>query len=81
MAPALLGINFVMIPAWTKVFFSEREVGGSLALALVYLGTSVGFVAAARPVDRLASAAGMPLAAWVGSAGVVTEELWRSNDT
>ncbi|UAJ12643.1 TspO/MBR family protein [Glacieibacterium megasporae] len=80
-ALALWTINQVGIGGWSEVFFGHRAPGwGTIASA--GLGASaIGYVATARPTDKVASDLGVPLVAWVAFATVLSEEIWRKNET
>lgn len=80
-ALALWTLNQVGIGGWSEVFFGHRAPGwGTIASA--GLGASaVGYVAAANQTDRLAANLGIPLVAWVAFATLLSEEIWRKNQT
>ncbi len=78
-AAALWLANSAMIGGWTQLFFGERKLGASLGAAAAMFAGSLGYVAAANRVDRKAAIAGVPLAAWLGFATLLSEEVWRRN--
>jgi tryptophan-rich sensory protein len=78
-ALALLGWNVFMIGGWSRLFFKRHDLGVSTAVAATMVASSVAFVKAAKPVDRTASRAGMPLVGWLGFATVLTATLWGLN--
>lgn len=80
-ALGLLGWNTVMIGGWSRLFFKRRSLPLSTAAAAALVATSVAFVDAARPVDKTASRAGLPLVAWVGFATVLTATIWGLNSS
>ena len=80
-ALALWTINQVGIAGWSEVFFRHRSPGwGTVASA--GLGVSaVGYVVTARQTDEVASTLGVPLVAWIAFATLLSEEIWRKNET
>ncbi len=79
-ALALLGFNLLNIPAFTKLFFGEKNLKGATLSSFALLAGSWGFVASAWRSDRWAALAGVPLAAWVTFASYLQEEILRRND-
>jgi len=78
-ALALLGWNVFMIGGWSRLFFKRHDLGVSTAVAATMVASSVAFVNAAKPVDRTASRAGLPLVGWLGFATVLTGTIWALN--
>ena len=80
-ALALWITNQVGIAGWSEVFFGHRSPGwGTIASA--GLGVSaVGYVVTARQTDEVASTLGVPLVAWIAFATLLSEEIWRKNET
>lgn len=80
-ALALWVMNQVGIGGWSEVFFGQRSPGwGTIASA--GLGVSaVGYVVTARETDEVASYLGVPLVAWIAFATLLSEEIWRTNET
>ena len=78
-ALGLLGWNIFMIGGWNRFFFKRRSLPISTLAAASLVGTSVAFVQAAKPVDRAASKAGLPLVGWVAFATVLTATIWGLN--
>jgi benzodiazapine receptor len=78
-ALAILGWNIFMIGGWNRLFFKRRSLPISTLAAAGLVGTSVAFVKAAKPVDRTASRAGLPLVGWVAFATVLTATIWSLN--
>jgi tryptophan-rich sensory protein len=74
-----LGWNVFMIGAWSRLFFQRRNLPASTLAAATMVVSSVAFVNAARPVDRSAARAGLPLVAWLGFATVLTATIWKLN--
>ncbi|HEX2571374.1 MAG TPA: TspO/MBR family protein [Polyangia bacterium] len=70
-----LGLN----AAWSPLFFGQRRLAWALADIVALEGAILACMAAARPVDRPASALLAPYAAWVGFAGLLNEEIVRRN--
>ncbi len=79
-ALALLGFNLLNIPAFTRLFFHDRNLRGATLSSFALLAGSWGFVASAWRADRFAALAGLPLAAWVTFASYLQEEILRRND-
>ncbi len=73
------GIAVAGIPAWTATFFGARCIPGGLAAIGAMLGGTVGAIVSADRVDRLAARAMMPLAGWLGFAGLLNFDIWRRN--
>jgi translocator protein len=78
-ALALWALNFAAIAGWAKLFFGQRNLGGSLADVGVQLLAAGGYVAAAARVDPTAAALGVPYAAWSAFGSALDEEVWRLN--
>jgi tryptophan-rich sensory protein len=78
-ALALLGWNVFMIGGWSRLFFKHRSLGASTVAAATMVASSAAFVQAARPVDRTAARAGLPLVGWVAFATVLTATIWGLN--
>ena len=80
-ALALWGANQIGIGGWTEVFFGRRAPGWGTVASAALGASALGYVAAAEKVDKTASRVGVPLVAWVGFATLLSEEIWRRNDT
>lgn len=79
-ALGFLGLNLTLIPAFTKLFFGNKNLkGATLSSVALFLG-AWGYVLTAWRADRLAAFAGLPLAAWVTFANYLQEEILRRND-
>jgi tryptophan-rich sensory protein len=78
-ALALLGWNVFMIGGWSRLFFKHRNLPASTLAAASLVVSSAAFVRAAKPVDRPASRAGLPLVGWVAFATVLTATIWSLN--
>jgi benzodiazapine receptor len=78
-ALALWGWNVVSIGTWSRLFFKRRKLGLSTVAAAGLLATSAAFVQQAKPVDRVAARAGLPLVGWVAFATVLTASIWWLN--
>jgi tryptophan-rich sensory protein len=72
--------NSAMIGGWTELFFRERRTGASTAAAGAMAAGAGALVATAWKVDRPAAASIVPLAAWLGFATLLAEEVWRRNN-
>jgi len=79
-ALGFLGFNLALIPAFTQLFFGERNLKGATLSSLALLAGAWSFVAAAWKTDKAAALAGLPLAAWVTFANYLQEEILRRND-
>jgi tryptophan-rich sensory protein len=79
-ALAFWGANQVGIAGWSEIFFGQRAPGWATVGSAMLGGSAIGHVAASRDVDQRAALAGLPLAAWVGFATLLAEEVWRRND-
>ncbi|WP_406698440.1 TspO/MBR family protein [Sphingomonas qomolangmaensis] len=75
------GANQIGVAGWSEVFFRLRAPGWAALGSAALGGSAVGHVTAARQIDTRAAVAGLPLAAWVGFATLLAEEVWRRNDT
>jgi len=78
-ALALFAANVAMITGWSKLFFGRHDLGAAAVGSAAIAATATAYVAAARPVDKPAAAAGVPLVAWVGFATVLSTAIWRMN--
>ncbi|MDY0958404.1 TspO/MBR family protein [Sphingomonas sp. CFBP8993] len=72
--------NSAMIGGWTELFFRERRTGASTAAAGAMAVGAGALVSTAWKVDRPAAASVVPLAAWLGFATLLAEEVWRRNN-
>jgi len=79
-ALGFLGFNLAMIPAFTKLFFGDRNLKGATLSSLALFAGAWGFVLTAWRADSRAALAGLPLAAWVTFANYLQEEILRRND-
>jgi tryptophan-rich sensory protein len=78
-AVALWLFNLAMIGGWTKIFFDRRSLEGGTIASAVMLGSGLAYVECARRVDGTAAALGVPYAAWLAFATLLSEEVWRRN--
>lgn len=67
------------IPGWMCVFFGKRHISGGLGVIATMLTATLAGIRFAGNVDRPAAAALLPLAGWLGFAGVLNGEIWRRN--
>ena len=67
------------IAGFPWVFFDRKRLAASTAVSGAMLAAAAAYVATAARVDRPAAAMGVPLAAWLGLATLLSEELWRRN--
>jgi tryptophan-rich sensory protein len=64
---------------WSKLFFGQHRPTLSLADSLALEGMILSYVTTSRKVDRAASNAFIPYAAWVAYATVLNAEIARRN--
>jgi benzodiazapine receptor len=64
---------------WSKQFFGKQRPDLALNDLLMLEAFILGYIAAARNVDRAASQAFVPYAVWVAFAGVLNAEIVRRN--
>ncbi len=64
---------------WLWLGFRRRQRGAMTAEAVATLANAAAYVDAAQRVDGPAAALGVPYAAWIGFAAVLSGELWRRN--
>lgn len=64
---------------WSKLFFGKHRPDLALSDLLILEGFVLGYIAAARDVDRAAAQAFIPYAAWLAFAGLLNAEIVRRN--
>jgi benzodiazapine receptor len=64
---------------WSRLFFGEHQLVGSLADAIALEGAIFSYINRASKVDRAAAAAFVPYAAWIAFATVLNAEIARRN--
>ena len=64
---------------WSKLFFGQHRPDLALADLVMLEAYVLGYMAAARKVDRAAAQAFIPYAAWVAFAGLLNAEIVRRN--
>jgi tryptophan-rich sensory protein len=64
---------------WSKLFFGQHRVKAALMDSLALEASIISYIYAARKVDRAASNAFIPYAAWVAFATVLNAEIARRN--
>lgn len=68
-----LSLNF----AWSPVFFGMQNPGWALLVILSLLALVLGFIALARPLDKVAAWLFVPYAAWISFASLLNASiLW-----
>ena len=72
-------LTLVGLAGYPWLFFRRKKLGESAVASASMLAAALGTAAAAREVDRPASAMTVPLLLWLGFATVLSEELWRRN--
>lgn len=78
-ALGLFATNVAMIAGWGRLFFGRHELGAAAAGSAAITATASAYVAAARPLDKPATASGVPLVAWAAFATVLSTTVWRMN--
>ena len=78
-ALGLWGLNVLSVAGYSWVMFGRKRLDEATGVTAGMLASSVGAVAAASQVDERAAWASAPLAAWVGFACLLQEEIWRRN--
>jgi tryptophan-rich sensory protein len=73
------GLTMLGVGGFQFVLFGRRRLGAATGVTAAMVATSAALVGSAAAVDRKASLAAMPLAAWVMFAFVLQEEVWRRN--
>ncbi len=73
------GLNVAGLAGYPWVFFGRKRLGASTAVVGAMLASAVGLVGTASRVDRTAAATSVPLALWVGFAGLLSVDIWRRN--
>ena len=76
---ALVVLQLSTNAKWSKLFFGNHRPDLALADLLMLEAFILGYIAAARDVDRAASQALIPYAAWVAFAGLLNAEIVRRN--
>lgn len=64
---------------WSKLFFGQKRPALALADIFALEGSIIGYISAARRVDRTAAYAFVPYAAWVAFATILNAEILRLN--
>lgn len=78
-ALGLWALNVLAVAGYSWVMFGRKRLDEAAGVTAGMLASSVGAVAAASQVDSRAAWASVPLAAWVGFACLLQEEIWRRN--
>lgn len=78
-ALTLWGFVQALNAAWMAL--GPRRLGGPLATATAALGAAGAYVWRAKQVDTPAASMVAPYVGWIGFANVLSEELWRRNQT
>jgi benzodiazapine receptor len=69
--------NVAGLAGFSFVFFGRKRLDASMGVTGAMLASALVSVASAMRVDRMAGMASVPLAAWVGFASLLNEEIWR----
>lgn len=70
-----MGLNFT----WSPVFFTLRNLTGSVAIISFLLLIIISFIAMARKRDPIASSLFVPYLLWVGYASYLNISIWLLN--
>lgn len=70
-----LALNFL----WSPVFFAAHRIDLALAVIVLLLATTIGFVGVSWRVDRLAAALFVPYVAWVAFATLLNASILALN--
>jgi tryptophan-rich sensory protein len=80
-ALALWVLNQVGIGGWSEVFFGHRAPGWGTVASAGLGASAIAYVAVARKTDPVAASLGLPLVLWVAFATLLSEEIWRKNES
>lgn len=75
----LWGLQLATNAAWSWLFFGLHRPGLALLDILAMLGLIVGFIDAARHINRTAALLFVPYALWVTFAGALNCAIWLMN--
>jgi tryptophan-rich sensory protein len=78
-ALGMWGLTVAGVGGFSWVLFGRKRLDEALGVTAGMVATTAGLVGTAAAVDRKASLASLPLAAWVTFAFVLQEEVWRRN--
>ena len=78
-ALALWGIQLGLNGLWSPIFFGKKAPVAALVDVSFLLGTTAGYVSAARKADRTAAWLAAPYLGWVAFATVLNAEIVRRN--
>lgn len=67
--------------AWLWLGFGQRRLGAMALESGVTVVNAAAYVEAARRVDRPAAWLAVPYVGWIAFAALLSEELWRRNET
>lgn len=73
-----LGIQGLNV-LWLWLGFGRRQLGAMTAESVATIANAAAYVQAAHRLDPPAAWLAMPYLAWIGFAGLLSEELWRRN--
>lgn len=79
LAVSLWAATMAGVAGFNAVLFGRKRLDAALGVNAAMLGASAGLATTAWRVDRTAGLAALPVAAWVGFALLLQEELWRRN--
>jgi tryptophan-rich sensory protein len=78
-ALALWGAQMAFNAAWSPLFFGARKPRVALADLVAMAGSTAGFIATSRTVDKTASRLMLPYLAWTSFAGYLNASVVRMN--
>jgi benzodiazapine receptor len=78
-ALASWGATLAGLAGYPALFFGEKQLGPSAAVATAMCASSTATVAAASKVDEVAAVSMTPLVLWTMFATLLSEEVWRRN--
>ena len=79
-ALALWTANQAGIASWSEVFFGQKALGWATVESAALGVSAAGYIYSAGKIDKTAGRLGIPLAAWVTFATLMSEEIWRNNE-
>ena len=73
------GASVVGVPGYSFLMFGKHKLGAALAACLGMLAATLTTIGVGASVDKRAAGSLLPLAAWLGFATLLQEEIWRKN--
>jgi len=78
-ALGLLAANVALISGRYRLTSGRHDPAAAAVGSAAITATAAAYVAAARPIDRPAAAAALPLVAWAGFATLLGAAVWKMN--